>query len=78
MGKLNNKFPGKDVSNDDLKNKFPLSAKKYKTHKSKFKVAGIEFGGKTIPIFAGPNLAESRSLVFKTAKEIKKIGIHFM
>jgi 3-deoxy-7-phosphoheptulonate synthase len=78
MNKLNNKFPGKDVSFDDLKTKFPLCAKKHKNHKSKFNVAGVEFGGKTIPILAGPNLAESKSLVFKIAKELKKIGIHFM
>jgi 3-deoxy-7-phosphoheptulonate synthase len=78
MRKLDNKFPGKDVSLDDLRDKFPLCAKKNKKHKTKFSVAGVEFGGGTIPIFAGPNLAESKPLVFKTAKELKKIGVHFM
>jgi len=33
---MDNKFPGKDISNDDLKSKFPLVAKKNKNHKSNF------------------------------------------
>ena len=28
MSKINNKFPGKDISLDDLRNKFPLTVKK--------------------------------------------------
>ena len=48
---LENKFPGKDISNEDIKSKFPLVAKKNSNHFSKFKVQGIEFGGKKIPIF---------------------------
>ena len=48
-----NKFPGKDISEEDLKTKFPLVAKKNKNHKSKFNVSGVEFGGSLIPIFAG-------------------------
>ncbi len=75
---MDNKFPGKDISSDDLISKFPLCAKKHKNHKTKFKVAGVEFGGNTIPVLAGPNLAESKSLVFKTAKSLKKMGVHFM
>lgn len=78
MTKFDNKSPGKDISLSDLKTKFPLTAKKNKNHKSKFKVAGVEFGGKTIPIMAGPNLAESKSLVLRAAKDLKKIGVHFM
>jgi len=42
---LDNKFPGKDISIDDIKNKFPLAAKKNKNHKSKFIISDIEFGG---------------------------------
>ena len=34
MSKINNKFPGKDVSADDLKNKFPLLAKKNVNHRT--------------------------------------------
>ena len=46
---MDNKFPGKDISSDDLKTKFPLVAKNSE-HKSKFKICGVEFGDK-IPIF---------------------------
>ena len=58
---MDNKFPGKDISTEDLKSKFPLAAKKNKNHKSKFKISGIEFGGETIPIFAGPNMLKVKN-----------------
>ena len=32
---MDNKFPGKDISDEDLKTKFPLAAKKKKDHKNK-------------------------------------------
>lgn len=75
---MDNKFPGKDITLEDIKSKFPLVAKKYKNHKSKFKISGIEFGGKTIPIFAGPNMVESKKLIFDVAKNVSRIGAHFM
>ena len=75
---MDNKFPGKDISDEDLKTKFPLAAKKKKDHKSKFTIAGVEFGGDLIPIFAGPNMVESKDLIFDVAKNIKSIGAHFM
>ena len=75
---MDNKFPGKDISDEDLKTKFPLAAKKKQDHKSKFTVAGVEFGGDLIPIFAGPNMVESKDLIFDVAKNIKFIGAHFM
>ena len=75
---MDNKFPGKDISNEDLKTKFPLAAKKNKNHKSKFKISGVEFGGKTIPIFAGPNMVESKKLIFNVAENIKKNNCHFL
>ena len=75
---MDNKFPGKDISDEDLKTKFPLAAKKKHDHKSKFTVAGVEFGGDLIPIFAGPNMVESKDLIFDVAKNIKSIGAHFM
>ena len=56
---IENKFPGKDISEDDLKEKFPLCAKKNQNHYSKFEVAGVEFGGNTIPVMAGPNMVRS-------------------
>ena len=33
---MDNKFPGKDVTLSDLKDKFPLVAKKHKNHFSSF------------------------------------------
>ena len=75
---IENKFPGKDITNDDLKDKFPLVAKKDPDHFSKFSISGVEFGGDRIPIFAGPNMIESRELIFDIAKEVKKRGAHFL
>ena len=78
MSKINNKFPGKDISLDDIKNKFPLVVKKNAKHKTKFKVNQIEFGNKLIPIMAGPNTVESRNFIIKLANFIKKSGAHFL
>ena len=75
---MDNKFPGKDISEEDLKSKFPLAAKKDKDHKSKFTVSGVEFGGDTIPIFAGPNMVESKELILDVAKNVKSSGAHFL
>ncbi len=75
---MDNKFPGKDISLEDLKSKFPLAAKKNKNHKSKLRIAGVEFGGSKIPIFAGPNMVESKSLILDVAKNVKKIGADFL
>lgn len=75
---MDNKFPGKDITLSDLKEKFPLAAKKNKNHKSKINICGHVFGSKKIPIFAGPNMVESRELIFDVAKNLKKFGVSFM
>ena len=75
---MDNKFPGKDISDSDLKDKFPLSAKKSKNHFSKFKVCGVEFGGKKIPVMAGPNMVENLPMIIKTARSVKKNGASFL
>ena len=75
---IQNKAPGKDVSSDDLREKFPLCAKVDVDHKSIFSVAGVEFGGELIPVFAGPNMVESEELITSTAKAVKKSGAHFL
>ena len=75
---IENKFPGKDITEDDIKEKFPLCAKKNKNHYSKFEVAGVEFGGNTIPVMAGPNMVESEELILDVAFNVKKIGAHFL
>ena len=73
-----NKFPGKDITEEDLKTKFPLAAKKNKNHKSQFNISGIDFGGNLIPIFAGPNMVESEKLIIETAISVKNSGAHFL
>jgi len=76
--KIENKAPGKDVSIEDLETKFPLCAKKSADHKSEFEIAGVLFGGKNIPIFAGPNMVESEELIVETARAVKESGAHFL
>jgi|TARA_B110000027_G_C16082587_1_gene284343 3-deoxy-7-phosphoheptulonate synthase len=75
---IENKFPGKDITEDDIREKFPLCAKKNENHFSKFEVAGVEFGGNTIPIMAGPNMVESEELILDVASNVKKLGAHFL
>jgi 3-deoxy-7-phosphoheptulonate synthase len=75
---IENKNPGKDISAEDLESKFPLVASKYPGHRSKFAVANVEFGGGLIPVFAGPNMVESRELIFDVARQVKSAGAHFL
>jgi 3-deoxy-7-phosphoheptulonate synthase len=75
---LENKFPGKDITQEDLLHKFPLVAKKNDTHKSQFTIAKIQFGTAHIPIFAGPNMVESKDLILDIAENLKKMGAHFL
>lgn len=75
---IENKFPGKDITLEDIKTKFPLVAKKRKNHISSFNICGFKFGSKSIPIFAGPNMVESQKLILNCAKNIKNIGGHFL
>ena len=56
---IQNKAPGKDISYDDMKEKFPLASKRNNTHFSKFEISGVPFGDKLIPVMAGPNMVES-------------------
>ncbi len=75
---IQNKAPGKDVSAEDMAEKFPLASKKNSTHFSKFDVGGIPFGDGLIPIMAGPNMVESEKLIVETAINVKKAGAHFL
>jgi 3-deoxy-7-phosphoheptulonate synthase len=76
--RIENKFPGKDISPEDLESKFPLAARKDSEHKSRFTVAGVEFGGPLVPVFAGPNMVESRDMIMDLARNVKKAGAHFL
>jgi 3-deoxy-7-phosphoheptulonate synthase len=75
---MENKFPGKDITTEDLASKFPLVAKKSPDHRSKFKVGNVEFGGDMIPIMAGPNTVETEELILETARAVKKAGAQFL
>ncbi len=75
---IQNKAPGKDVSIEDMKEKFPLTAKTDKSHTSFFEIAGIAFGSKLIPVMAGPNMVENENLIVETAIQVKKAGAHFL
>ena len=75
---LDNKMAGKDLNDDDIRDKIPLVAKNGDDHKSRFTVGGVEFGGPLIPVMAGPNTVENEEMIVKTAKSIKASGAHFL
>ena len=75
---IQNKAPGKDVSAEDMKEKFPLASKKNNEHYSKFEVSDVPFGDSLIPIMAGPNMVESEDLIVETAINVKKAGAQFL
>ena len=75
---IENKVPGKDVLQSDLKDKFPLVAKTNAEHISKFSVSGVEFGSELVPVFAGPNMVESEALIHDIANSVKQSGAHFL
>lgn len=78
MSEIQNKFPGKDVTAEDLETKFPLVAKKSFDHFSFFEVAGVIFGGPGVPIMAGPNMVESEELIIDIAKNVQRLGAEFL
>ena len=75
---IQNKAPGKDVSIEDMKEKFPLTAKKDNSHTSIFEISGTSFGSKLIPVMAGPNMVENENLIVETAIQVKKAGAQFL
>jgi len=67
---LTNKEPTKDISKDDIKNKLPQITS---SKKKNIRISNeIIFGGKNIPIIAGPNGVESEKLMHKVAKVLVK------
>jgi len=78
MAEIQNQFPGKDVTPEDLESKFPLVAKKSSDHFSRFTIAGVEFGGSDLPIMAGPNMVESAELILDIARNVQRCGAHFL
>lgn len=76
---MENKAPGKDVSDLDLIEKIPLAAKSEITQQTIVKVSeAVQFGGTNIPLIAGPNLVESREQIFQIAEYAKKLGANML
>ena len=75
---MDNGSPGKDITKLDLVEKFPLVASQYIGHRSTFEVCGVPFGGKLIPVMAGPNTVESLEQISDIASAVKKSGAHFL
>ena len=78
MAKIENKAPGKDISDEDLETKFPLAARKEGQARSRFEIAGVAFGGDHIPVMAGPNTVEDRDMILRTAEAVQKAGADFL
>ena len=75
---MDNKFPGKDLTEADIRSKIPLVSKTHPNHKTIFMCGDIEFGGDLIPVMAGPNTVENEEMIVETAKSIKASGGHFL
>ena len=75
---MENKFPGKDVTEEDLSSKLKLVAKKNPDHRSIVRVGDVVFGDKLIPIMAGPNTVENEKMIVDTAFAVKKAGAHLL
>ena len=68
---MENKFPGKDITVEDLKTKFPLASSYNK--KKVIKITDeILFGSNQIPIIAGPNTVENKDMMFKCCEIMEK------
>jgi len=74
---ISNKFPTKDISKEDLKSKFKLSAKK-KTTREVFINKKIYFSNNTFPIIAGPNTLENESMIFKCCDIMEKLNLKIL
>jgi 3-deoxy-7-phosphoheptulonate synthase len=75
---IDNRQPGKDVSNEDLVSKFPLAAKQSPTHQSVVNVRGIAIGGREIVTMMGPNLVENPQMILSIAKWAKENGVSIL
>ncbi len=76
VSKLSNKNPTKDISEDDKKSKLMLSTS---NKKRLVKISNtLIFGGKKIPIIAGPNGVENKKLMFDVAKQLTKLKIQII
>ena len=74
---MDNKFPGKDISESDLKDKFPLSSSLNKKKIIKIN-DDISFGGDVVPIISGPNGIENKDLIFKCCEVLEKNNLKLL
>ncbi len=74
---MDNKFPGKDISESDLKDKFPLSSSN--NNKKIIKIDNdISFGGDVVPIISGPNGIENKELIFRCCEVLEKNNLKLL
>lgn len=64
----------KDVSDNDIKNNFPLAAAKHEGHKSVVTLGGLTVGGEKLAVFAGPCAVENETQIIDIARAVKKAG----
>ncbi len=74
---MENKFPGKDISDSDLKDKFPLVSSKNKKKIVEISKE-ISFGANDVPIMAGPNTLENKDLMFKCCELFEKKNVKIL
>lgn len=74
---INNKFPTKDITPDDISNKIKLVSDKKRKKNIKIK-NNLGFSNKSIPLICGPNGLESLKLGLSFAKFINKLNLNFM
>ncbi len=74
---MDNKFPGKDITKEDLKDKFPLSSSLNK--KKIIQISkDITFGNNQVPIISGPNGIENKDLIFKCCEVLEKNNLKLL
>ena len=74
---MENKFPGKDITEEDLETKFPLSSSSNK--KKIISISkDISFGADQIPIIAGPNTVENKDMMFRCCEIMEKKKIKLL
>ena len=74
---MENKFPGKDITEEDHKSKFPLSSinnKKKIVQISK----DISFGSDAVQVIAGPNTLENKDMIFRCCELLEKKKIKLL
>ena len=57
---------------------FKLSGREWHPDDSVYKVGGVQIGGGTVVVMAGPCAVESREQIMETAESVKKSGAHFL